>query len=103
MAYADKTLTCRDCNCSFVFTAGEQEFYESHGFANEPSRCPDCRAQHRRERSAGAAPGAPRPPRRMYPAVCAACGAPTEVPFEPSGAKPVYCRSCFESHRSGHR
>ena len=42
--YTDKTLTCRDCGASFIFTAGEQEFFASRGFTNEPSRCPECRA-----------------------------------------------------------
>ena len=25
--YEDKTLVCKDCGAEFVFTAGEQEFY----------------------------------------------------------------------------
>jgi len=31
----------------------------------------------------------------MYPAVCADCGQETEVPFQPRGDRPVYCRDCF--------
>jgi len=31
----------------------------------------------------------------MYKATCAECGKPCEVPFRPSGDKPVYCRECF--------
>ena len=34
--YEDKTLVCKDCGNEFVFTAGEQEFYASRGFENEP-------------------------------------------------------------------
>ena len=34
----DKTLSCRDCGQSFLFTEGEQEFFASRGFSNEPSR-----------------------------------------------------------------
>ena len=49
--YADKTLTCRDCNATFVFTSGEQEFYASRGFDNQPSRCPSCRTTRKAERS----------------------------------------------------
>ena len=37
--YEDKTLVCKDCGAEFVFTAGEQEFYASRGFQNEPQRC----------------------------------------------------------------
>ena len=40
---SDKTLTCRDCGNEFVFTEGEQEFYQEKGFENEPTRCPSCR------------------------------------------------------------
>ena len=37
--YEDKTLICKECGAEFVFTAGEQEFYASKGFVNEPQRC----------------------------------------------------------------
>lgn len=33
--------------------------------------------------------------REMFKAVCAECGKPCEVPFRPSGDRPVYCRDCF--------
>lgn len=55
---ADKTLTCKDCGAEFVFTEGEQAFYQEKGFENEPQRCPDCRrarkmARNNRNRSFG--------------------------------------------------
>jgi CxxC-x17-CxxC domain-containing protein len=31
----------------------------------------------------------------MYQAVCAECGKDCEVPFQPTGDKPVYCSTCF--------
>ncbi len=31
----------------------------------------------------------------MYPATCTNCGKSCEVPFRPSGDKPVYCNDCF--------
>jgi CxxC-x17-CxxC domain-containing protein len=40
--------------------------------------------------------------RPMFKAICADCGAETEVPFEPRQSRPVYCRDCFEK-RSGRR
>ncbi len=85
MIFADKTLSCRDCGAEFVFTAGEQEFYAEKGFANEPGRCPECRARRRRERTN----------REMHAAVCAQCGAETQVPFRPTEGRPVYCSDCF--------
>jgi uncharacterized protein YbaR (Trm112 family) len=39
----DKTLVCKDCNQTFTFTVGEQQFYAEKGFTNEPLRCPACR------------------------------------------------------------
>ncbi len=47
MPFTDQTLSCRDCQQAFTFTAGEQEFYESRGLTNAPSRCPECRAAHK--------------------------------------------------------
>ena len=38
-------------------------------------------------------------PRQLFPAVCAECGKETEVPFEPRGDRPVYCRDCFNRQR----
>ncbi len=29
------------------------------------------------------------------PNVCANCGQATQVPFQPRGDRPVYCRECF--------
>ncbi|MDP2930283.1 MAG: hypothetical protein Q8N56_01595 [bacterium] len=36
-----------------------------------------------------------RGPVEMHQAVCDQCGQPCEVPFRPSGEKPVYCNTCF--------
>ena len=38
---------------------------------------------------------APRVDRPMYPATCTKCGKATQVPFQPSPDKPVYCSDCF--------
>lgn len=38
--------------------------------------------------------------REMHKATCADCGAETEVPFKPTEGRPVYCRACFQKHRS---
>ncbi|MCL4541920.1 MAG: zinc-ribbon domain containing protein [Chloroflexi bacterium] len=106
MSYSDITLVCRDCNSRFLFTAGEQQYYATHGLTHQPSRCPSCRAQRKsqqgygnsqfgsREPSAG-----PRAPREMHQVVCSTCGRETEVPFAPTPGKPVYCRDCWEEKR----
>ena len=33
--------------------------------------------------------------RKMHKTVCSACGKTCEVPFRPSGEKPIYCNNCF--------
>ncbi|HEY9204903.1 MAG TPA: CxxC-x17-CxxC domain-containing protein [Candidatus Methanoperedens sp.] len=38
-------------------------------------------------------------PREMHKATCADCKQETEVPFKPSGDRPVYCRECYLNHR----
>ena len=40
MAYTDKSLECVDCGASFVFDAGEQEFFATKGYTNEPKPLP---------------------------------------------------------------
>jgi CxxC-x17-CxxC domain-containing protein len=36
----------------------------------------------------------------MHTTTCAACGVETQVPFRPSGDRPVYCRDCFTSNNN---
>jgi len=103
--YTDETLNCVDCGRSFPFTASEQEFFASKGFTNKPSRCGDCRAARKASgggrssggRSGGGYGGGQR---EMFKATCSQCGGVAEVPFQPRGDKPVYCRDCFSSRPS---
>ena len=103
--YTDKPLTCRDCGQSFVFTTGEQEFFASKGFTNEPSRCPECRAERKGRQtdsySGGgySSGGYERRERQMFPATCSQCGKETQVPFQPREDRPVYCSDCFAQQR----
>lgn len=39
--------------------------------------------------------------RPMHRATCANCGNECQVPFKPTGERPVYCSNCFESMRGG--
>jgi CxxC-x17-CxxC domain-containing protein len=39
-------------------------------------------------------------PRQLYSATCSECGRETEVPFNPTPGKPVYCRDCFQSRKT---
>ena len=40
--------------------------------------------------------------RILYQAVCADCCKRCEVPFKPSGDRPVYCPECFAIRKAGH-
>jgi hypothetical protein len=51
MSFQDKSIQCSDCKTAFTFTAGEQEFYQTKGFTNEPKRCPSCRRTNKARRS----------------------------------------------------
>jgi CxxC-x17-CxxC domain-containing protein len=97
----DQSITCADCGEEFIFTAGEQAFYREKGLTNAPTRCKACREKRKAERGgAGAAPARNAGNSRdMHSAVCSRCGAETMVPFVPSGARPVYCRDCFNETR----
>ncbi|MEI8196761.1 MAG: CxxC-x17-CxxC domain-containing protein [Phycisphaerae bacterium] len=120
MSYEDKTIVCVDCGAEFAFTADEQQRFAERGFTNEPKRCKTCRDARKAQQGGGNRP--PRSgggggggggyggrsgggrgfggPRQMFPAVCASCGQQTEVPFKPSGSRPVYCRDCFQAQRA---
>lgn len=39
--------------------------------------------------------------RTLYQAVCADCRKGCEVPFKPTGERPVYCKECFARRKSG--
>lgn len=36
--------------------------------------------------------------REMFQAICSNCGNSCEVPFKPTGSKPIYCNNCFKEH-----
>ncbi|MFW6102408.1 MAG: CxxC-x17-CxxC domain-containing protein [Chloroflexota bacterium] len=98
MSFEDKTIQCADCGTDFTFSAEEQELFQSRGYTNEPKRCPSCRQARKVERNAsrGNSYGLPR---HMFPVICAECGKDTEVPFEPTNGRPVYCSECYSKVR----
>ena len=42
-------------------------------------------------------------PREMHKAVCAECKKECDVPFKPSGDRPVYCKDCFSKRKDSGR
>lgn len=99
MVTEDRQLTCQACGTEFTFTAEEQEFYESKGF-QEPKKCKPCRDAAKQSRGGGRGGSGRGGPRQLYDVTCASCGVQTQVPFQPSGAKPVYCRECYQGSSS---
>ena len=94
MAFEDKDLVCKDCGVTFIFTVGEQEFYAEKGFENEPQRCRECRNIRKQNRNSQEGRS-----REMFTVICGDCGGETQVPFQPTSDRPVYCRECYQHHR----
>jgi CxxC-x17-CxxC domain-containing protein len=116
MEFQDKSLTCADCGQTFVFTAGEQEFYERKGFKEIPKRCKGCRESRKMRRADSPSNGhrdygSPRGEangnvarggsRELFDATCARCGQQARVPFRPVAGRPVFCRDCYAAQRAG--
>lgn len=86
----DKVIVCKDCGNEFIFSAQEQEFYAEKGFQNDPARCLSCRRARKQALNRDGRE------RQLYTVTCSNCGVETQVPFKPSGIKPVYCRECLQ-------
>ncbi|MBI1834020.1 MAG: hypothetical protein HYR90_04320 [Candidatus Andersenbacteria bacterium] len=84
-----------DATCAECGNATQVPFKPS---GERPVYCRDCFAKRRSDRggSGGSNGGFSRGPREMHDAVCATCGAPTQVPFKPTEGRPVYCREHFK-------
>jgi hypothetical protein len=56
----DQEKVCRDCNSKFIFTEGEQRFFEEKQYT-PPNRCKSCRDKRKLEKQGhvGASPSKP--------------------------------------------
>jgi len=79
--FADRDVLCVSCGAKFVFSAGEQQFFEEKRFTNVPKHCKQCKAK--KEGSKGRR-------RTETHVTCSQCGSDTK-------GKPVLCRTCFAS------
>lgn len=93
MEFEDSTLECEDCGEEFTFSGDEQLFYYERGFQT-PKRCKSCRQRRKMART-----GPSRGERKLYTVMCSECGGEAQVPFKPSGDRPVYCRDCYQKRR----
>jgi len=101
MEFQDKILKCLDCEAEFVFSAGEQLFFSTKNFHNEPKRCKACKAKRVAVLRMPLAAGENFQYLKVQTqATCAGCGKLTTVPFRPSQGRPIFCRECFQRQRS---
>ena len=101
--FVDKSLICHDCGTAFIFNVAEQEEFASRGYAHAPKRCQSCRDARKARQQASNDRSNYRTKRSMHSAICAQCGMETQVPFEPSEGRPVYCRDCYSKIRATSR
>src|SRR3989339_221807 len=79
---------CTDCGAQC-----EVPFKPTEG---KPVRCQDCFRKNKPRRSfGGGGRDNFRSNREMYDATCAKCNKKCQVPFKPSGNKPVLCKDCY--------
>ena len=89
--------TCDECgqDCEVPFKpSGDKPIYCSNCFGENKSS--DYGRPARRDSGRSAYPA-----NQMFAAVCDECGQACEVPFKPSGGKPVFCHNCFGQKRAG--
>ncbi|MBI5037953.1 MAG: hypothetical protein HZC01_04610 [Candidatus Kerfeldbacteria bacterium] len=89
--------TCADCGdlCQVPFKPR----------GDRPVYCSNCFDKHNTRDERGGGDRRDSRPRfeekRMFDATCDNCGNPCQVPFRPSGEKPVYCNDCFSTMGGG--
>ncbi len=93
--------TCDDCGnkCEVPFKpTGSKPIYCSNCFKGKDD---DNRSRGRNQRSGGRSDrySDRRSDRQSFKATCDDCGSRCEVPFRPSGDKPIFCDKCFGGKR----
>jgi CxxC-x17-CxxC domain-containing protein len=91
---------CDECgdDCRVPFRpSGDKPVYCSDCFEREDNPRGDRRDDRRGGRDDRRGGGGDRGRPTMHRVTCDECGESCEVPFRPSGDKPVYCSDCFET------
>lgn len=101
MAYNDdRQMFDVDLSCAKCGSHISQLPFQPSG--DRPVYCSDCNRAFRQGKRDNDRGGFNRGPRQMFQVdlKCADCGtAINELPFQPSGDKPVYCRACLQAKR----
>jgi CxxC-x17-CxxC domain-containing protein len=87
-------VTCSEC--------GRPASVPFEPTAGRPVYCNDCFSKRRPSRGGGGGGGGgfrDRGDRQMFDVTCSDCGKQTQVPFQPSGDRPVYCQDCFRKRK----
>ncbi|MBD3359627.1 MAG: hypothetical protein GF365_02890 [Candidatus Buchananbacteria bacterium] len=87
------TATCAECGVKFelpFIPTSDKPVYCNNCFKNKKNQG---RSDNRRDRN--------RKDRQMFTAICDKCGKKAQVPFKPSGDKPIYCDDCFGKRNKG--
>lgn len=88
----DQNLVCKDCGKTFVWTAGEQQFFKDKGLKNVPARCPDCRKKYKVRLKAKT---------EGYPVKCMECGKEGKVAAIAQTPEAL-CEECFTKAERKH-
>jgi len=98
----DRKSSMHKATCSECGNSCEVPFKPT---GSKPVFCSDCfEKQHdsKPRRFDGRKPRhSDRGEKRMFKATCSECGDSCEVPFKPTGSKPVFCSDCFEASGGG--
>lgn len=84
----------KSCKVPFQPTSGKP-IYCSDCFEQQSGNRSNRRSSRRDSRRRGS------DDRQMYTVICDECGKKCEVPFKPSGDKPIYCEECFREKGDG--
>ena len=101
---SDRQMFDVDLSCAKCGSHISQLPFQPSG--DRPVYCSDCNRAFRQEKRGndrGGRGGFSNAPRQMFSVNlnCAGCGAQiSELPFQPRGDKPVYCRDCMRNRRN---
>jgi CxxC-x17-CxxC domain-containing protein len=90
--YADKSIACIDCGARSSSRRTSRVLRE--GLFQRAEARKNCRDKRK---TGGFGEGGAR---QLYNVTCDACGKATQVPFNPTNGKPVYCRDCYRDRRA---
>ena len=90
-----------DIKCAKCGTHISQLPFQPSG--DRPVYCSECNREYRNRRTDNRGGSGARPQRQMHDVDvdCAGCGTHiSQLPFQPTGDKPIYCRDCMAARRN---